>query len=86
MVSLDAYPSATPEERSTMEQLVEIVDSHRGGDFTTQQCAAISTLCERLVTSNPDLAGFVAELRSVAEKEIMQGNSGMSWRWLAGNL
>ena len=86
-VSIDAYPSATAEQRESMSGLLAALDAKRGaGGFEPQQCAAISTLCERLTDENPALGGFVAELRAVAEGEMQAGNSDMSWRWLATKL
>lgn len=81
------YPEASPEELDLMARLAVTLHRERGGgSFTEKQLAIISTLCERLVAGNSELAGFVEFLREVSRSEHAADPGSMSWRWLAREL
>jgi hypothetical protein len=70
-----------------MSGILAAIEAKRGGgDFTPQQVAAISTLCERLVQSNEGLSGFVAQVRAAAEEESRLRGDNPSWRALARHI
>lgn len=82
------FPTATPAQTETIEQLWTTVVSKVGGagTFEPKQVAAIGTLAERLVAENPALIGFVERLRGISEAESSRRPSEPSWAALTKNL
>ena len=82
------FPSATSEQAKMMEQMWLTIVSRVGGTevFEPQEVAALSTLSDRLVASNPSLSPFVERLRSIASGESARRPSEPSWSALARHL
>jgi hypothetical protein len=82
------YPSATPEQLGYMSELIVTMEAQRGAGagWEPRQVAAISTLCERLVSDDPALAGFVTELRTIAEQASASDPADASWRAMVRHL
>ncbi len=85
-----AFPTATADQLRTVERVWERLHSayENKEPFTVQQIAALSTLVDRLVAENSDLAVFAEQIRDFSRTAMQSGlplDLQAQWRWFAEN-